>query len=261
MKRTLVGAVSLVFAAGAAAGAQRVPSPVQQTASIDIASAFQQRYRAMVEPLVWGRFALGISGEYTTEPNLESYAATYPQLGGCPVTVLCARSVSDIAIPCCDYGYGYYGDGPYRAWSFSLHGRWYPSALSIRGERQSASIFVGEFIGYHQRRTSVGVYYGCPVCAEAPPPVGDSLILFPDTTGISPTDPVPGQTYPAPSFYRQTLKGWEPGVEFGVRVWPMRHVVMDIGGSFRLARLEDYQSGKRPGDVHSNLMVAIGVGW
>jgi hypothetical protein len=63
------------------------------------------------------------------------------------------------------------------------------------------------------------------------------------------------------SVYTQILHGWEPGVEFGVRLLPMRRMVMDVGGRFRLATIEDYRSGTRAGGVDSRLVVAVGVGW
>lgn len=256
MKRTLLGSLALLSAATAGAQTPRTPAPVQQSATIDIASAFEQRYRAMIEPLVFGRFSLGISGEYTTEPDGSSNYILYPQYG-CAPNEFCAQfTPTGLSAPCCGYDYGYGTGEKYRAWSFSLHARWYPELLSIRGARQSASFFVGEFIGYHERRSSQVVYYGCSYCQELPPP-RDSGGVRPDSAIFPPDDPF----YGGQSFFTQKIKGWEPGVEFGVRVWPTSRVVMDIGGQFRLVRLEDYQSGRRPGDVDKRLIVTVGVGW
>jgi len=256
MKHTLLGTFALLSVATAEAQTPRTPAPVQQSATIDIASAFEQRYRAMIEPLVFGRFALGISGEYTTEPDGNSDYILYPQYGCAPELTCAQFTPTSSSVPCCGYDYGYGSGEKYRAWSFSLHARWYPEALSIRGTRQSASFFVGEFIGFHTRRTSQVVYYGCAYCRETPPPV-DSGSVRPDSAIAPRDDPF----YGGHSSFTQKIKGWEPGMEFGVRVWPTSHVVMDIGGQFRLVRLEDYQSGRRPGDVDKRLLVSVGIGW
>lgn len=206
----------------------RPHAPVLQTATFDVAAAFQQHYRAEIEPLVFGRFAIGVSGEYTTEPD-DNQIIYYPVGQPCPINMLC--------------GTGTAGDNSgYRAWSFNLHARWYPALLSFGGRRQSASVYFGEFIGYHERRTSQTIYYGCPMCAIPQ----DTTIYYP-----------PG----GPSAFTQTVHGWEPGVEVGVRLLPMRHVVMDVGGRFRLATISDYQSRTQPGSLDSRLVVAVGVGW
>jgi hypothetical protein len=256
MNHTLLRAFAVLSVSVAAAHAQRMPAPVRQSATIDIASAVEQRYRAMIEPLVFGRFSLGLSGEYTTEPNGSENYILYPAYG-CTVDQLCAPlTPTGLSAPCCGYDY-FYGSGEkYRAWSFNLHARWYPEALSLRGDRQSAAVFVGEFIGYHQRRSRQAVYYGCAYCGDLPPP-RDSGGVRPDSAGFVPPDPY----YGGPNIFTQKIKGWEPGVEFGVRVSPTRHMVMDVGGQFRLVRIEDYQSGLRPGDIDKRLLVTIGVGW
>ena len=217
----------------------RTPVPTMQTATFDIASAFQQRYRAMLEPLVFGRFTIGLSGEYTTEPDEpRNYYPPTPAIA-CPFSGPCG-------------GGGYASDrSGYRAWSFKVHARWYPGALSYDGQRQSAAIYVGEFVGYHERRTNQTIYYPCPMCASGP----DSAV-FVLPPGPDPF-PYPGGT----NAFRQVLRGWEPGVELGVRVMPRRHIVMDVGGRFLLARLDDPQSATRPGGVDTRLVVSLGVGW
>jgi len=231
----LAGAIAAQTPSPAAAPASnpaRQYAPVIQTATFDVAAAFQQHYRAMIEPLVFGRFAIGLSGEYTTQTDGSPYVIYAAP--ACPINMLCATGAAN--------------DGSeYRAWSFNLHGRWYPAALSLGGARQSLAMYIGEFIGYHERRSST-TYYGCPNCYY-PPPV--------DTTVIPP-NPYP---YPPISQFEQVLHGWEPGVEFGVRLLPMRHLVMDIGGRFKLATIEDFRSGTRAGGVDSRLVVAVGVGW
>lgn len=217
-------------------------SPILQTVTFDVAAAFQQRYRASTEALVFGRFTIGLSGEYTTQSEDQTDYYPPPYLG-CPIEQLCA---SDVYSP----------DSPrYRAWSFSLHGRWYPRKLSFDGERQSASVYVGEFIGYHERRIRQSLYYGCPYC-EGPPPRDSIVFGGQDTLVAYPPFPYPGGTY-----FTQKLHGWEPGAEFGVRVLPMRHVVIDVGGTLRVETLMDPQSGTRPGGLVKQLMIAVGVGW
>jgi hypothetical protein len=239
----------LIPSVAISAGAQRrvpprrLPVPILQTVTVDVASAFQQHYRAMIEPLVFGRFTVGLSGEYTTEPEDGAYDVTRFATPECSVNTFCNDGGS--------FGYDAGGSG-YRAWSFNVHGRWYPRALSSEGQRQSIAVYVGEFIGFHERRTTQPVYYGygCPACVDSPP--------RPDSISFRP----PPQPYPGGvSAYTQIVHGWEPGAEVGVRVLPMRHIVMDIGGRFRLARIEDYQSGTRPGGVDARLVVAIGAAW
>jgi hypothetical protein len=232
---------TLAAEAPAASQSARVPAPVLQTATLDIASAFHQHYRAMIEPLVFGRFAIGLSGEYTTQPEASGYDVTM-------FAVDCAADVRCGGVTSFD------GSG-YRAWSFNLHARWYPGALSFSGQRQSVSVYLGEFIGFHERRTNQQIYYGCYGCVTEPPRTDSSIVVQPQPYPYP--DPYPGGS----SSFWQVVRGWEPGAEFGVRVLPMRHVVLDVGGRVRLARLEDYQSGTRPGGIDTRLVVAIGVGW
>lgn len=224
-----------------AAPAGAAGASVLQTVTFDIAGAFQERYRATTEALVFGRFSIGLSGEYTT--HAENQDVYYPSpVMGCPIEMLCA---SDVGLP----------NGPrYRAWSFNVHGRWYPRVLSFDGVRQSASIYVGEFVGYHERRATTFAY-GCPYCEVQP---ADSVTLAPDSTVVYPPVPYP---YPGGISFTQKLHGWEPGAEFGIRIKPARHVVIDMGGTFRLETLQDPQSAVRPGGVIKQLTVAVGVGW
>ena len=219
-------------------------SPILQTVTFDVAAAFQQRYRVSTEALVFGRFSVGLSGEYTTQSNDQSVYYP-PPVAACPIQQLCASD-------------GFSEDGPkYRAWSFNLHGRWYPRQLSFDGERQSASIYIGEFIGYHERHVTQTLYYGyvCPACGI--PPRSDSAVYFPPDSGRF----YPPYPYPGGTSFTQILHGWEPGAEFGVRVLPARHVVIDVGGTLRIETLMDPQSGTRPGGLVKQLMVAVGVGW
>ena len=160
LRQTVPTMACATLAAASTLVAQPSPAPARvalaplQTATFDVAAAFNQHYRATIEPLVFGRFAIGISGEYTTEPDAPGYI-NYPAYDSCPINRLCASTVSG-------------DDSDYRAWSFNLHARWYPAALSLGAQRQSVSFYLGEFIGYHERRVSQIVYYGCPLCAYPP---------------------------------------------------------------------------------------------
>lgn len=220
---------------------------LRQTLTFDVAAAFQERYRASTEALVFGRFSVGLSGEYTTQSDDRQVYYPLP-MQACMIDRPC--------VP--DYYYPYEDARKYRAWSFNIHGRWYPRKLSFEGARQSASVYIGEFIGYHERRLTQSVYYGygCPVCEGTPR--GDSLSLPPPVDSTSFYPPYP---YPDRASYTQKLHGWEPGVEFGVRVMPARHVVIDVGGMLRIETLMDPQSGVRPGGLVKQLAVAVGVGW
>jgi len=59
----------------------------------------------------------------------------------------------------------------------------------------------------------------------------------------------------------QRLDGWEPGIEVGARIAPLPHVFIDVGGWWKLVRIEDPMQRKQPGDVESKLVVAVGIGW
>lgn len=235
--------LAVVLGAGASArlaaqapaqpSAVHLPAPMLQTATFDVSAAFQHHWRAALEPLVFGRFAIGLSGEYTTEPEQPIYGILYPY-PQCPINMFCANPASDPGTS-------------YRAWSFNLSARWYPAVLSMGGARQSLGLYVGEFIGYHERTISQPIYYGCPNCYY-PPPIDSTSQTFPRP----PIDP---------GRYTQVVHGFEPGVELGVRILPMQHVVIDVGGRFRLATIRnDFYSGVQPGDVDSRLVVAVGLG-
>ena len=211
---------------------------MQQVVTVDLADAVRDRYSARIEPLVFGRFSLGLSGELTTTRDANPYAYPYPV--GCAPQDLCTSPVAYQAAP----------GARFREWSFGAHGRWSPAALARANARQSIAFYMGEFVGYRERRTSQTYVNPCPYCAQ---PAGPAL---PDTTGGS-YYPYPGGT----TTNTYTFSAWEPGAEFGVRIGAARHLVIDVGSSFRLVRLDDYLSSQRRGDVDSRLTLSIGFGW
>jgi hypothetical protein len=228
--------------------ADREPLPLLQTVTFDAAAALQERWRVAMEPLIFGRFTVGLSGTFTTEPDLE-----WPPPW--PIPLMEAGSPT---IPCyIDYCPPYLGDAPrYRAWSMNLHARWYPAALSLGGDRQRVGVYVGEFLGYHERRIT---WRQTAYRTQYPPYTPVDTVIPPPDTLPQPYDPYP---YPIPGYsWVQKLRGWEPGAEAGVRVMMGRHVVIDVGGWFRLATIEDPLSTTRPGDVDARFVAAVGIGW
>lgn len=260
-----IAALLLAGTLAAQTPARRGPTtaPVLQSLAVDVAALVDERYRVLTEPLTFGRLAIGLSGSYTTTPtsDLGGYYP-YPVLerGGGTVTS------GGQAFPCYDQFSCAFMDQPeYRAWSFELSARHYPAFLSFSNARQSVSVYLGEFIGWHQRRIEFTPYYysGCgyyTFCLGPTYPPGadtmpsDTVILPP------PYPPLPPFPYPGPRV-NQRLDGWEPGIEVGARISPLPHVFIDVGGWWKLVRIEDPMQRKQPGDVESKLVVAVGIGW
>ncbi|MDP3774786.1 MAG: hypothetical protein Q8Q85_11030 [Gemmatimonadales bacterium] len=120
-------------------------------------------------------------------------------------------------------------------------------------------VYVGEFIGYHRRRVeqTIVYYYGCPYCESPPPLPPDSLLTPPPDSGYYPPIYIP----PSVSRFTRNLRGWEPGVEIGVRLIPASPVFIDVGGWFKFVTVDDPMQRIRPGDVDSRFVVAVGIGW
>lgn len=230
----------------------------RQTLAFDAAALVDERVRVALEPLVFGRFTIGLAAAHTRTADPPDYVNIYPPVyaGGIncgDIRTLCAAS--PLPPICIDYCPPYPDPGSkYRAWSLDLSVRYYPAPLTLSGPRQRAMVYVGEFIGYHRRRVEQSyLYYGCPYC-EAPPPSDSMGLPPPDSATFAP---------PQPYYNRfvQNLRGWEPGVEVGVRLIPAAPVFVDVGGWFKLVTVEDPMQRIRPGDVDSRLVVAVGVGW
>jgi hypothetical protein len=228
----------------------------RQTLAFDVAALVDERIRVALEPLVFGRFTVGLAGGYTRTANPPEYVNIYPVYRG-GVDCNDIRNLCDASpLPpiCIDFCGQYPGPEPkYRAWSLDLSVRYYPASLTLSGPRQRAMVYVGEFVGYHRRRVEQSyTYYGCPYC-EYPPPA-DTMAMPPDSSTFAP---------PPVYFNRvvQNLHGWEPGVEIGIRLIPAGPVFIDVGGWFKLVTVEDPMQRLRPGDLDSRLVVAVGIGW
>ena len=55
-------------------------APVLQSLAVDVAALVDQRYRVTIEPLTFGRLAIGLSGSYTTTPTAD-VGMVYPGHG------------------------------------------------------------------------------------------------------------------------------------------------------------------------------------
>ena len=266
--RLTLAATLLAGTLAAQTPAPRGPAaaPVLQSLAADAAALVDDRYRIAIEPLTFGRLAIGLSGSYTTTPTSDvGMVYPYPALERGGVTATSGGQI----IPCYDqFSCAGMDQVKYRAWSFELSARYYPAFLSFSNERQRVSVYLGEFIGWHQRRiefTPYNYYYwGCgpyDLCVAPTNPAGVDTIMPPDTVILPPQyPPYPPYPYPGPRV-SQRLDGWEPGIEVGARISALPHVFIDVGGWFKLVRLEDPMQRKQPGDVESKLVVAVGIGW
>ncbi len=223
----------------APSGAASPPAAVapRQTAFFDVAALVDSRQRFGLEPLVFGRWTIGLIGTH--------YRTDAPQqtiMGG-PIVIMPGGL-------CPSTGCGptpYPGNSSsYDAWSLDLAVRYYPAVLSFNGAHHRFMAYVGEFVGYH-RRTITQSMYAVPLAS----PLADTLTLPP----LAPSNPV----YPVAE--RQRLTGWEPGAELGVRLIPLGPVFIDVGGWFKLVTIDDPTQSIRPGQVDARLVVAVGVGW
>ena len=234
---------------------RREPLPVLQTISVDLGAAMQERWRLAVEPLVFGRFTLGLAGSFTTTPDGEGWRSS-------PIVYYETFAPT----PPCNIVDPYYcqpfpaGKPSYRAWSITAHARWYPAALSFDRERQRLGVYIGEFLGYQQRRiTGTQLIY--------PPYYGPGDSLFAPAGGGALPYPYP-DPYPYPYPYPtpgprwiERLHGWEPGAEVGARLMMGKRVIVDVGGSLRMVAIDDPYSRLRPGAADTRFVLAVGIGW
>lgn len=225
------------------------PLPVLQTIGFDLTAALQGRWQVSLEPLVFGRVALGLTAGQTTTPERRPLPV-YP-------IYVAGRELVDILAPCPlmsgvhwpYHGCGYYPPTRprYRASELSLRARWYPAAWSRDRDRQRYGIYIGEFLSYNVRR-----------------------IELPQTSWRNwpPIDPYtpPDSAYPMPiptigPGWVQRLRGWEPGAEIGARVLIGGRVILDFGSSVRIVTLDDPLSALRPGQADARFVLLVGVSW
>ncbi len=230
---------TVLCAQSAQAQARGAPLPLRQALSFDLSAALDDRWRLTVEPLVIGRFTLGLSGSHTSETDRPEQPLLYRSFAeparDLPFAPCLPEYSSCFPIPS--------GEPTYRASSLALHARWYPAALSRDGERQSFAVYIGEFLSYEKRRISYPQWITPPYYPT------DSLII------VIPRPPTPG-----PAMV-QRLSGWEPGAEIGARVMMGRHVLIDVGGMVRVTTLDDPLARRRPGKTDTRFVVAVGIGW
>jgi len=241
----LLVATSLAAQAPEPSTAPSTPAAVvapQRTAFFDVAALVNQRQRFGLEPIVLGRFAMGLIGAHsrTGSPTLNPpIAYAYPLAGG--------RAVGTVVCPIegCQPVPATGASSSYEAWSLDFAVRYYPAALSFNDPRQRLSVYIGEFVGY-QWRTLTEVYY---------PPVAVP------TAGSSPALPCPAPGCSGPFTQTQRITGWEPGAEVGARLRPIDPLFVDVGGWFKLVTVDDPTQRLRPGQLDARLVVAVGIGW
>jgi len=221
------------------------PAPVAaaapaRTAFLDLAALVGDRQRFGLEPLVFGRWTVGLIGSH--------YSTGSPTYYGTPV-VTDLNVPGTVTIGLCPIGgcppTGSGSTSSYAAWSLDFAVRYYPAALSLNDPRRRLMVYIGEFVGY-QWRTITQVSY---------PPVAV---------------PLAGSTQAMPCAYpgcsgqviqKQHFTGWEPGAEVGVRLKPLDPLFIDVGGWFKIVGVDDPYQRLTPGQVDARLVAAVGVGW
>jgi hypothetical protein len=244
----LLVAASLAAQTPPASSANATPVAVlspRRTAFFDVAALVDNRQRFGLEPLVFGRWTVGLVGAHTrTTTSTQVIAYGNPLADPIPTT-LCPVQGCPPQYPG--------SDAKYNAWSLDLAVRYYPAAWSFSNPRQRMMVYVGEFIGYHQRTVDQPIY-AYPLMGVPATPARTSL------DSVIPNPPVP-YPLPNPQPVRSRLTGWEPGAEIGVRLMPLEPVFIDVGGWFKLVTIDDPMQRVRPGQLDSRLVVAVGVGW
>jgi len=237
----LLVATSLAAQAPPALSAAAAPPAIVapgRTAFFDVAALVDSRQRFGLEPLVFGRWTIGLVGTHY-RADAPQQVQIYGPIANVPGVLCPITGCPPVPYP---------GSGSsYDAWSLDLAVRYYPAALSFNDPRRRFMVYVGEFVGYH-RRTFTQPLYAYPLAT----PLADTLSLPP----VTPGNPV----YPG-GAQRQRLTGWEPGAEAGVRLIPLAPVFIDVGGWFKLVTIDDPTQTLRPGQVDARLVVAVGIGW
>lgn len=263
----LVTALTTLLAADAAAQ-RRLPSrgsgglilaePVPRSVTLDLGAALDERWRVMLEPIALGRVTIGVSGQWSTAPDRDQsgggvvpLALALPPEGDAP----CSSEICITSWP------SYQERLRYRAASAALHLRWYPELLSIGSEGRSAQFYVGEYIGYHRRRITTTSWYGW---GGVEPPIGGPGVPEPgrpDSAVMPPVIPPVLPPAPTQSRWTQHLRGWEPGIELGVRGQLGQRALLDLGLRTTLVTIDDPLSARRPGQTDTRMVVGVGFGW
>jgi hypothetical protein len=236
----LLVATSLAAQAPPPAASTSTPLAVvspRRTAFFDFAALVDSRERFGIEPLVFGRWTVGLIGSHRhsdTSPPPIAYAQPG---GGAAVPVLCPITGCPQVYPG--------SPSSYDAWSLNLAVRYYPAALSLSAPQRRLMVYAGEFIGYQWRKLSAVSYLYPPL---------------PASTGTSVPCIAPGCS-PIPVSAVQRFEGWEPGAEIGARLIALAPVFVDVGGWFKLVTVDDPTQRSRPGQLDARLVAAVGIGW
>jgi hypothetical protein len=208
----------------------------KRTASFDLAALVGNRQRFGLEPLVFGRWTVGLIGSHysTGSPTYYGNVVTHLDLPGTVTIGLCPIE----GCPPTSSG----SSSRYTAWSLDFAVRYYPAALSLNDPHRRLMVYIGEFLGY-QWRTFTWTSYPVAFASGAGTPCA-----FPGCSG-------------PPATVTQHLTGWEPGAEVGVRLKPLEPLFIDVGGWFKLVTVDDPTQRLRPGQLDSRLVAAVGVGW
>jgi hypothetical protein len=237
-------------------------APLPRSIGVDLGAALDERWRVVIEPIVLGRVTIGVSGQWTTAPDRDfggvsiPYTLAVPTAGDEP----CVSEACTTSWP--GYYYPYNERVRYRASAANLHLRWYPELLALGSDGRTAQVYIGEYIGYHRRRITTTSWYGWgrPMPATGSPGVPEPG--RPDSTLVAPPGPsVMPPYYPSPTRWTQHLRGWEPGIELGVRGQLGKRLLLDLGANTRLVTLEDPLSSRRPGQTDTRLVVGVALGW
>ncbi len=236
--------VATSLAAQAPAPQNSTPSPAAEvaphrTAFFDLAALVGNRQRFGLEPLVFGRWTVGLIGSHygTGSPSYYGNQLDVPDAGVPAPTILCIPPGCPVL--------GWPTSTSYTAWSLDFAVRYYPAALSFNDPRRRLMVYIGEFVGY-QWRTLTQVLYS---------PVAVPL------AGSIPVAPCPYPGCSGQFIQKQNFTGWEPGAEVGLRLKPLEPLFIDVGGWFKLVTVDDPTQRLRPGQLDARLVAAVGVGW
>jgi len=208
-------------------------APLMQAVSLDVGAVMEDRLFIALEPLVFGRVSLGLGASLSTQSNRGPVA--YPLAISAPTTLF-APCLPEACPPTPA------AQDRQRASSVGLRLRWYPKVPSFSGERRAIAGYVGESLDWQERSTTTYTYY--------PPPMASDTLLSAGAID-----------WPYGETYRRRIHGLETSFEFGARLMLSRRVLIDVGTSTRLVRLDDPDSRLRPGDTASRFTFAIGFGW